>query len=72
MHERAFVSHEQIDCAGGYLDSRPKIRLAGDGIPKAAGRAKQLMKDLPRDRYRKSPGEDSDFPPTDERRFRIT
>jgi hypothetical protein len=38
----------QIDCAGGYLDSGPKIRLAGDGIPKAAGRAKQLMKNLPR------------------------
>jgi hypothetical protein len=51
----------QIDCAGGYLDSRPKIRLAGDGIPKAAGRAKQLMKNLPRDGCRKSPGEDFDF-----------
>jgi hypothetical protein len=51
----------QIDCAGGFLDSRPKIRLAGDGIPKAAGRAKQLMKNLPRDRCRKSFGEDFDF-----------
>jgi len=48
----------QIDCAGGYPDSRPKIRRAGDGIPKAAGRAKPLMKNLSRYRCRKSPGED--------------
>ena len=39
---------------------RPKIRRAGDGIPKAAGRAKQLMKNLPRDGCRKFPGEDFD------------
>ena len=51
----------QIDCSGGYLDSRPKIRLAGDGSPKAAGRAKQLMKNLPRDGCRKSRGEDFDL-----------
>ena len=63
-----FLTHElylfrslQIDCAGGYLDCRPKIRLAGDGIPKAAGRAKLLMKNLPRATDRKSPGEDFDF-----------
>jgi len=37
---------DMSDCAAGYLDSRPKIRLAGDGIPEAAGRAKPLMKDL--------------------------
>jgi hypothetical protein len=60
----------QIDCVGGYLDFRPEIRLAGDGIPKAAGSAKQLMKNLPRDGCRESPGEDFGFPAT-ERRFRI-
>jgi hypothetical protein len=43
------------------LDSRPKIRLAGDGFPKATGRAKQLMKNLPRNGCRKSAGEDFDF-----------
>ena len=51
----------QIDCAGGYLDSWPQIRLAGDESAKAAGRAKQLMKNLPRDGRRKSRGEDFDF-----------
>jgi hypothetical protein len=52
----------QIDCSGGNLDSRLKIWRAGDGIPKAAGKAKQLMKNLPRDGCRKSFGEDFDFP----------
>jgi hypothetical protein len=52
----------QIDCAGGYLDFRPKIRPAGDGILKAAGRAKESMKNLPRDGCRKSSAEDFDFP----------
>ena len=33
----------------------------GDGIPKAAGSAKPLMKNLPRAGCRKSPGEDFDF-----------
>jgi hypothetical protein len=51
----------QIDGAGGYLDSRPKIRLAGDGIPKAAGRAQQSLKNLPRGGCRKSSGEDFYF-----------
>ena len=58
MHERHLFRSLQIDCAGGYLDSPPKIRLSGDGIPKAARKAKPLMKNLPRDRCRKSPGED--------------
>jgi hypothetical protein len=60
-HERHLFRSLQSDCAGGYLDSRPTIRLAGDGIPKAAGRAKQLMKNLPRGGCRQSPGEDFDF-----------
>src|SRR4051812_23887839 len=34
--------------------SRPKIPPAGDGIHKAVGRAKQLVKNLPRDRCRTS------------------
>jgi hypothetical protein len=46
---------------GEYLDSKPKIRLAGDGIPKPAGNAKQLMKNLPRGGCLKFPGEDFDF-----------
>src|SRR5213594_4056272 len=58
MHERHLFRSLQIDCAGGSLDSPPKIRLSGDGIPKAARKAKPLMKNLPRDRCRKSPGED--------------
>jgi hypothetical protein len=49
------------DYAGGYLDFRPKIRLAGDGIPKAAGTAQQSMKKAPSDGCRKSSGEDFDF-----------
>jgi hypothetical protein len=60
-HERNLFRRLKIDCAGGYLDYRPKIRLAGDEIPQSGGRAKQLMKNLPRDGYRKSPGEGSDF-----------
>jgi hypothetical protein len=58
MHERHWFRSLQIDCAGGYLDFLPKIRLAGDGIPKAAGRAKPSMKNLPRDGCRKSSCED--------------
>src|SRR5207249_4270662 len=58
MHERHLFRSLQIDCAGGSLDSPPKIRLSGDGIPKATRKAKPLMKNLPRDRCRKSPGDD--------------
>jgi hypothetical protein len=43
-HERNSFRSLQIDHAGGYLDFRPRIRLAGDGIPKAAGTAQQSMK----------------------------
>jgi hypothetical protein len=46
-----------------YLDFRPKIRPAGDGIPKAAGKTKQLMKNLPRGGCRKFSSEDFYFPP---------
>jgi hypothetical protein len=41
-HQRHLFRRLQIDCAGGYSDSRPKIRLAGDGIPKAAGRGETV------------------------------
>jgi hypothetical protein len=37
MHERHLFRSLQIDRAGEYLDSRPKIRRAGYGIPKNEG-----------------------------------
>jgi hypothetical protein len=60
-HERNLFRSLQIDCAGRYLDSPPKIPFAGDRIRKAAGRAKQSMKNLPRGGCRKSCGEDFNF-----------
>jgi hypothetical protein len=35
------------------MESRPKIRRAGDGIPKAARRAKPFDENLPRDGQRR-------------------
>jgi hypothetical protein len=43
------------------LDSEPTIFPAGDRIPEAAGRAKQLMKNLRCGGCRKSSNEDFDF-----------
>jgi hypothetical protein len=60
-HERNLFRSLPIDCAGRYLDSRPKLPFAGDRIRKAAGRAKQSMKNLPRGGCRKSCGEDFNF-----------
>jgi hypothetical protein len=40
---------------------RPEKRPAGDGIPKAAGKAQQLMKNLPRGGCRKFSSEDFYF-----------
>jgi hypothetical protein len=51
----------KIAGASEYLDSRPKILPAGKGIPKAAGKAKQLMKNLSRGGCRKFSDEDFYF-----------
>jgi hypothetical protein len=52
---------QQITGAGEYLDFRPKIRPAADGIPKAAGKAKESVKNLSRGGFRKFPSENFDF-----------